>query len=530
MKSVCVATAALMFAGCGGGSSSSDSGNTLNVYNYVNTDEPKHLDPAFVYDVYESIVNGLLFDGLVNFEGSEAVPGLAEKWEISEDGTSYTFFLRANAKFSDGKPVTSEDVKYSFTRVLDAATNSDRKWVLQEIEGADVLSTGESKELAGVATPTPQTVDIKLKRRFTPFLKKLAMPAAAIVPKGIADTDQKMREFDRNPIGAGPWVLSKWEHDQFLEFVPNEHYWGGKPKLEKFVYNVQVDDNVQRQQYKVGQIDQYIIGFTAWDKWVEDPKQKEALVELPELNTYFIAINHTKEKFKDKRVRQALAMAIDKKTIFEKIQKSRGHLAKGVVPVGVEGYRPDVKGIDYNPDGAKALLAEAGVSNLSVDLWIRSEAQNDEIAAIVKDNMEAVGIQLNIMRRDLASLREGIYNGATDLYTYSWWLDYPDIQNALEPTLHSRNIPRNGNGAHFNNPVYDQLLDQADSENDPAKRMELYQQAEDLAIDEVAWIPTYHRTSYVAVQPWVKNYKPTLMPNGMKFLDVEVDVEAKKNR
>lgn len=527
-QTVCALAAAALLTGCGGGGSKSGGGKSGNVYNYVNTDEPKHLDPAFVYDVYESIVNGLLFDGLVNFEGSEVVPGLAEKWAVSEDGTSYTFFLRNNAKFSDGKAVTSADVKYSFTRILDAKTNSDRKWVLQEIQGADELSSGTATELTGLDASKPNSVDIKLKRRFTPFLKKIAMPAAAIIPAGATDTDQKLREFDRNPVGAGPWILSKWEHDQYLEFVPNEHYWGGRPKLDKFVYNVQIDDNVQRQQYKIGRIDQYIIGFTAWDEWVKDPKRKAALVELPELNTYFVGINHSKEKFKDKRVRQAISMAINKQEIFDKVQKSRGTIANGIVPPGIEGYRPDVKGMPYDPEKAKALLAEAGVKDLSVDIWIRTEAQNDEIASIIKENLKAVGVELNIMRRDIASLRDGIYNGGTELYTYSWWLDYPDIQNALEPTLHSRNIPRNGNGAHFNNPEYDRLLDAADQENDPAKRISLYQQAEDIAIEECAWIPTYHRTSYVAVQPWVKNYKPTLMPNAMKFLNVEIDLEAKK--
>lgn len=521
---------ALLMAGCDGGNDAKDASGPSaeeKVFNYVNVDEPKHLDPAFSYDVYEGIVSGLLFDGLVNFgTGTDVVPGLAETWEISDDRTSYTFYLR-EAKFSNGKPVTAEDVKYSFTRLLLPETNSDRKWVVEEIRGADAVTSGITRDLAGVSIPDSRTVQIQLRRPYGPFLTKIAMPSGGIIPAGSADTPQALRDFDQRPIGAGPWVLQKWIHDQRLEFVPNEHYWGGRPKLDRFVYHVQLEDSVQRQQYKVGKIDQYTVGFSAYAQWIKDANQKAELIEVPELNTYFFAFNNA--KITDPRVRQAIAHGIDVQTIFDRLQLSRGTRAHGPVPVGVEGYRPGLEPREYDPLKARALLAEAGVKDLTIQLWIRQEAQTDEMAASAKADLAKIGVNVEIVRRDLAAFREGLYNGEPDMYYYSWWLDYPDMENALEPTFHSRNIPRMGNGSRYSNPDFDRLIEAAAVEPDEQKRIEMLQRAEDIIIADVPWVFLYHRKSFTAVQPWVKNYEPVpLMINASKYLDVDIDLERKR--
>jgi ABC-type transport system substrate-binding protein len=163
-------------------------------------------------------------------------------------------------------------------------------------------------------------------------------------------------------------------------------------------------------------------------------------------------------------------------------------------------------------------------------LWERTEAQNDEICAAVKSDLEKVGIHVNIVRRDLAAFREAVYNGEPDMYFYSWWLDYPDIENALEPPFHSKNIPRNGNGCRYSNPEYDKLIDQAEAEADPAMRIAMFQKAEDMLIEDCPWVPLYHRKSYTAVQPWVKNFTPELMVNAAKATDIDIDLSAKAGK
>lgn len=532
LRGFCILLSVLpFFFGCGRGKTSRDSGGATTAaekeFNYVNIDEPKHLDPAYSYDFYEALVSGLLFDGLVNFgRGPDIVPGVAATWEASEDATSYTFHLR-DAKFSNGKAVTSADVKYSFTRLLWPETNSDRKQVVEEIQGADAVASNTTKELAGLTTPDPHTVLIKLRRPYRPFLMKIAMPSGAIIPQNSAGREKPEREFDRNPIGTGPWVLDKWIHDQKLEFRRNEHYWGERPKVDRFVYNVQVEDSVQRQQFKLGKIDQYAPGFAVYQQWISDPAQKAALVTVPEMNTYFIAFNNSKPTLKDKRVRQAISQAINAAAIFEKLQLNRGVQAFGPVPDLLKGYRPELKPRDYDPEKAKALLAEAGVKELSLSLWERVEPQGDEICASAKADLEKVGVHVSIVRRDGAAFREGVYNGEPDMYFYSWWLDYPDIENSLEPSFHSRNIPRKGNGCRFSNPDFDKLVDSAIAEQDAQKRIQLFQKAEDIIIDECPWVFLYHRRSDVAVQPWVKNFHSDLMINAGKCNDIDIDMTLK---
>ena len=532
---VCLALGGLaLLSGCGGNTGKESSGGTPaakqggeKVFNYVNTDEPKHLDPAFSYDVYEAIASGVLFDGLVNFgKGSEVVPALAEKWEVSEDGTSYTFHLR-DAKFSNGKPVTAVDVKYSFTRLLWPETNSDRKYVVEEIAGADAVSSGTTRELTGLTVVNDKTVAIKLRRSYRPFLMKLAMPSGAIIPDGSAGTTSPSRDFEKAPIGAGPWVLDKWLHDQRIEFRPNEFYWGGKQKLDRFIYNVQNEDSVQRQQYKIGKIDEYTPGFAVYLQWIKDQQLKDALVKVPEMNTYFFAFNNSKPALKDKRVRQAISHAINTTSIFNDLQLGRGVQAFGPVPDIATGYRAQLKPRAFDPEKAKSLLAEAGVKELSISLWERTEAQTDEMCAAAKADLEKVGVHVNIVRRDIAAFREAVYNGEPDMYYYSWWLDYPDIENALEPCFHSRNIPRKGNGCRYSNPEFDKLIDAAIGEGDANKRVQMFQQAEDMIIEDCPWVFLYHRRSDTAIQPWVKGFTPELMINATKYTDIDIDMAAK---
>jgi len=488
--------------------------------NYAQIDEPRKLDPAFVKDLYEGIVSGFLYDGLVVFgKGAEVEPGLAERWEISPDGRTYTFHLR-DAKFSDGKAVTSADVRYSFTRILKAETLSDRKWVLDRIVGAQEVTSGTATELAGLATPDARTVVITLQQPYPVFLTMLAMPNAAIIPEGSAGIDKPDPNFNQKPIGSGPWMLTKWVHDQRLEFERNPHFWSERPRLERLVYHIQLEDQVRRAQFESGKHDLYQIGFQAHEAYVGTRSSKYETTSVQELRTDYIGIMCHKPQLSDKRLRQAIARAIDRDTIFEKLQKGRGVLAHGVVPPGTPGYRNDLPLASHSTSAARELLQQVGAANLKLDLWFRQEPLNSEIASQVQSDLQAAGLQVTLVPRDQASLRMGIHEGQADLFLGSWTLDYPDMENALYPPFHSRNIPRQGNGSHFSNAEVDALLDRARSEADPQARIALYQQVEDHIREECPWVPLFHRRTFYAVQPNVRGFTPALMYNADRFTDV----------
>lgn len=519
----------LLLTACSGpgANSRSDASSDPTTLHYPNLDEPKRLDPAFVKDLYEGIVSGWIYDGLVGFgQGTDVEPRLAERWEVSPDGRTYTFHLR-EARYSDGKPVRAADVRYSFERVLHPATLSDRRWVLDRIEGAQEFITGKAAMLSGLTTPDDRTVIITLSRPSPVFLTMLAMPTGSIIREGAAGPVgvKPDESFDRNPVGTGPWVLTKWERDRFLEFRRNEHFWGNKPKLERLVYHVQVDDTVRRRQFEIGKFDIYQVGFQVWDSWRNDPTWSSRMVSVQELRTDFFGINTSKPALSDVRVRQALEHAIDKRRIFERLQRERGVLAHGPLPPGVPGYRADKTPREHDPEKASRLLAEAGVATqgdgrLRLEIWYREEALNSEIVQSAKADLEKLGIEVVPVARDQAALRSGIWEGRPDLFLGSWTLDYPDPEAALGPTFHSRNIPRQGNQAHFSDPETDRLIEAAQAETDPGRRIAAWQAVEQRVMEQVPWIPLFHRKSYYAVQPNVVGWKPALMYNADRFLDV----------
>jgi ABC-type transport system substrate-binding protein len=519
---------ATLLTGCGSSPSASSRAGQ-KVFDYVNIDLPKDMDPAFSKTVYDGIAGGLVFDGLVNFgKGAEVDPGLAERWDVSPDGLTYTFHLRA-AKFSNGRTVRAEDVRYSFSRLLRPEVNSDRKWVVERIAGAPDVLSGKDRNLSGITLPSSGTVVIRLDRAYPPFLTKLAMPAGAIIPDGAADAttpDGKPtvnREFSRRPVGTGPFILADWRRDQRVEFNRNEQFWGSRPALDRLIYHMQDNDSVQRQMLQQGKVDVYpIVGFSVYGQWRDDPQYKERMIPVPELNTYFMGIMCSKPYLKDKRVRQAIAHAVDTRQIFDRLQLQRGTLAHGPVPAGIQGYRPELKPRELNPARSRELLAEAGATTITLKLWVRTEAQNDEIAASIAKDLNAAGIPTEIIKRDYASINEAIFNGEPDLFLWSWWLDYPDIENALIPPFHSRNIPRSGNRAHFQSAEVDAILDAAEAEGSQEKRMTLFQKAEDLIREETPWIPLYHRKTYAITQPWVKGFQPALMYNANRYIEVDL--------
>ncbi len=516
LKILCVVIALTLIACTGEGDI-----KQISTLNYAQMDEPKRLDPAFVKDLYEGIVSGFLYDGLVGFgSGSDVHPGLAETWEITPDGRTYTFHLRPHTKFSNGKPVTSKDVRYSFTRILRPETNSQRKWVLDRIVGAQQVMDGTTTTLTGLVSPDAHTVRITLESPYPPFLLMLAMPNAVIIPEGAAGTDAPDSAFDRRPIGTGPWLLHTWLHDQRLIFKRNPNFWGEGPSLEHLVYHIQTEDSVRYRQFEAGNFDIIQVGFQAHKAWQNDPAKARLTTSIQELRTDYIGIMSSKKPLDDVRVRRALSHAIDNELIFRDIQKGRGVVAGGPVPPGIAGYAAPPPAFPYDPKKAREILKQAGQASIELDLYYREEPLNGEIAQAVKAMLEAVGARVTLVPRDQAALRQAIHEGVADLFLASWTLDYPDIENALYPPFHSVNIPRQGNQTHFRNTEVDDVLASARVEGNNDKRIVLYQKAENLVRMQSPWIPLFHRKVYYAVQPNVTGWNPALIYNADRFNEV----------
>jgi ABC-type transport system substrate-binding protein len=489
-------------------------------------DQPRRLDPAFSKDLFEGIASGLLFDGLVGYgDTTEIEPRLAESYSVAEDFTSLTFRLRPEARFHDGRPVESADVRYSFERVLHRDTASDRRWVLNRIAGSDAFTSGLTPQLLGLMTPDNKTVVILLDRPSPVFLQALAMPAASIVPRGSGSVTgggaSAGTALDTQPIGTGPWKLVDWQRDRRLTFERHGEFWGKLPAFDRLIYQVITDDSVRRTAFAQGRIDLFEVGFQDWQRYQSDLQLQARLLPNQELRTDFLGLGCSRPALGDVRVRRALYMGLDREIIFRTIQKSRGIIAHGPVPP-LPGWSPPDP-IPHDPDEAQRLLAQVGYTvdhPLRLALWYRELALNGEIVAEVRQQWSRLGIQVDLIPRDQAAFRAAIWDGQPDVFLGSWTLDYPDPENALVPPFHSRNIPRQGNQAQLRNPHLDQVLEQAKKSTDPAKRLQLFQQAEALVMELHPWIPLFHRRTYHDTSPRIQGWKPKLMYHADRFLDV----------
>ncbi|MFH0792404.1 MAG: ABC transporter substrate-binding protein [bacterium] len=491
---------------------------------YVHDTEPKGLDPAYVTDYYEGFTAAVIFDGLVQVDYDLNIqPALAESWEVSDDARVFTFHLRKGVKFHDGTPFSARDVIYSFERLLDPATVSPRNWVLDQIQGAKVLinsKSGEKVSLTGLKAIDDYTVEITLEKPYNAFLDKLSMPNAYIMPAGIVERVGK-KEFSEHPVGTGPWKLVEWKHEEHMVFVRNNEYWGRVPAIENLVIRIIDNNTLVTSEFSVGNVDIITVPTAEYRQWLEDPKRRPLMQKIEELNTYFLAFMCTRPNMSDPRVRRAISYGTDADTIVEYVNRQKAARAHGPIPPGTHGYTRRDDPYPYNPGKAKELLKEAGVGeNLKIEFWLFKDELAQQICEAFKSDMQKIGVNVQLRAMDFAALKQGLRNEAPDMYFLSWWADYPDAENFLEPCFHSRNWGGSGNGCHYKNERVDALIDQAMFEPNREKRQQLLDETVDLIVKDAPWIFMYHRFSYLAAQPWVEGFRPHKVLNGNKFNDI----------
>jgi ABC-type transport system substrate-binding protein len=508
----------LMVLGCGGGG---EQGGKI-YHTYLGAD-PTTLDPALSNDAGSGELCALLYDGLVRFgAGTEILPDVAEEWEVSPDGRTYTFFLRSGVRFTNGRQVTAEDFKYSFERVLDPQTKSSRGWVFQDISGARDFMAGRAREVSGIRVLDQGTLQITLVKPFAPFLGFMAMPAALVVPR--EEVERWGEDFFEHPVGCGPWILEEWVHDDHLTLRANADYFGMPPRLEGILYRIIPETMTVTAEFEAGNLDWMSIPLAEFDRWVNDPKWKPYVHSQLKLQDTYIGINNQKPPFDDVRIRQALNYAVDVVTIMETIRPGRGIRANGAIPPGLLGSDPERQPYPYNPDKAGQLLAQAGYPDgFRMELWKVQSPEVTRILEAVQAYLAQVGIRAEIVSRDWGMLKQAINQGEPDAYYMTWFADYPDGENFLYPTFHSVNWGGGGNRARYKNAEVDSLIEQARRVLDQGERGRLYRRIDETIFQEAAWLYLWFPKIFVVQQPWVKNFRQHLMFNADKLLELDME-------
>jgi oligopeptide transport system substrate-binding protein len=465
---------------------------------------PREYDPATTHSSGDKLV----FSGLVSFDPNlNLVPEIAESWDISPDGTVYTFHLRANAKFHDGRAVTAQDFIYSWERAADPATNSDTVLTyLGDIVGVKEMHEGKASFISGLKATDDRTLQVTIDAPKLYFPLKLTYPTAFVLDKKNVESGE---EWYRKPNGTGPYKLTRWDSFQIMIYEANPDFYLGEPSIKTVV--IQLYSGIGIRLYESGEID--MTGISTYDVPraldPNDPLHAD-MHSAVDLCTSYIVFDVTKPPFDDPKVRQAFTMAFDRQKYLDVVYNGIGLPAVGLYPPALPGSSPDLKGLPYDPEQARKLLAGSkygGAAGLPPIVFTDGGIGNDagaSAAAMAQMWQQNLGVTITIENLDPNNYSDLLYSGQHgQLFDYGWCADYPDPENFADALFHTGASQNLGN---YSNPALDAILDQARTEQDVTKRIQLYQQAEQMIVEDAPALFTVHGISYVLVKPYVKGY------------------------
>lgn len=487
--------------------------------------EPVTLDAHQVTDYNSSRAAMPLYEGLVRFKdgSTEIEPGLAERWEQSEDGLTYTFYLREGLTFHDGTPVDAEAVKFSIERQIDP---NHPYHDTGEFAYADFTFGMVDR----VEVIDPLTVRIHLNSTFAPFLANMAMhPGVLVSPTAVARLG---RDFSENPVGAGPFRFVSWRRGVEVVLERNPDYYRGAPKVEQLIFRPIVEDQSRLAALEAGEID-LTVNLPPDDlpRLRRDPAFTFA--EQPGMHTWYLVFNVTRPPFDDVRVRHAVAHAIDREAIVAGILQGTGEVAKNFLPPVVWSYTEDVPQYPYDPERARALLAEAGYAGgLTIDFWVPESGSGMQqpvaMGTVIQDYLRRVGINATIQTFEWGTYLDRTIVPAErvdtlpEMFQLSWIGDNGDPDNFLYILLSGEQTPPRGfNVGHYSNETVNELLRRARQLLSQEERIPLYQEAQRLIMADLPVLPVDHETQIVVMRSGITGFVPH--PTGVfRFETVEV--------
>lgn len=508
-------------------------------YRMAQMSDPRTFDPSGMWDVSShGTLSALLYNGLIRFDiEGNLMPDLAERWEISPDGTEYTFHLRRNVRFHNGDPFTARDVEFSFKRFL-AEPRSYYKWILRKVKGSEKFMNDveDYRKRANRSVPAIELIDkidfpglkivddytivITLEQPYAPFIKGLAMPQAFIAsPRAVKEFKE---DFPRNPVGTGPFKLTEWVENSRVVFEANEYYFEGRPYLDKIVVSIIKDETSILLTYERGDLESMLVPDAEFNRIMNDPSRQPYIVSRQTLVSHSIRLGNHRKPFDNKKVRQALNYAIDKQKILDTVLNQRGVVSVGPVPTNVPGYQSRQKGYAYNPEKARQLLREAGFPNgFKMQIHTSESKAHLEVVQVFQAYLRDVGIDVEIVQNEWSTLNKAILDGTVDAwFPRAWAADYPCAENFLFPLFHSSNIPAGGNSARYRNLELDKILERASYVVDPEQRLEYLHQAEAIIVADAPQVFLWYPIIYVMHQPWVHNYQLPLIYYGNKMNEI----------
>ncbi|MBX6770562.1 MAG: peptide ABC transporter substrate-binding protein [Chloroflexi bacterium] len=476
--------------------------------------EPDTLDPAVAQDVVSWTYLLQIYSGLVRLDDKlQVVPDLAQSWTVSPDRRTYTFTLRSDARFQDGRPITAEDVKYSLERALDPATRSPvARTYLGDIVGAVDRLRGTASSVAGITVVDARTVRITIDAPKSYFLAKLTYPTAFVVDRRNVAAGP---DWFRHPNASGRFTLKSWTPGQEIVLTHNPGYWGQPSGPSEIDFYFGPDSPLSL--YEQNKLDVATVGVGDVPR-LTDPSSPyhDQLVVTPMMTLWYIGFNTKQKPFDDPRVRLAFAYATNKKALANGLFRGTRTVAQGILPPGLAGYDAGFTGVPFDPTRARALLAQSSyhsAANLPPITLSVSAGSGPLGEAFARMYEETLGVHIaveeleNTFFDDLAAHR-------LQMYYLGWSADYPDPQDFLD-ILFSGQSDANYSG--YDDPTVNRLLATAATEASMDRRIALYREVQRKVIEDAPVIPVVFDTEYTLVRPTVHGL--TITPLGIVSFD-----------
>jgi peptide/nickel transport system substrate-binding protein len=483
--------------------------------------DPAQMDPI----TYSELVSGEIMDNI--YEGltmrtpsGKNVPALAVSWEPLETGYGFRFHLRQGVKFHSGRPFTAKDVKYTYETLL----NPDMKGgldadYLNNIVGADDVKSGKATTLKGVTIVDDNTIDVAFTKPDVLF----PIYPVYIMDSGIvaADGPDWMTKED---AGTGPFKFKGWTRGVEVDLTADEDYWGGAPKIDGVRFLIIPDGNTALSQYDAGELDFLDVYQSAYHQVLSDPRYKDEVIKVPRAQSNYMGMNQSLyAPFKDKRVREAISLALPRQAMIKGLFDGAAFELDGIVTPGVAGYDASLlPPLKYDPDLAKQLMSEAGYPGGKglPPVTITSTSQNKDTLAFYADQLHKVlGMPVSVNVVERATFIKSMNAGKVPFFPWGWTADYPDAMDFLAEMWFG---PSPYNRARYENPAFDSLIQKAQTTVDTDQRIEIYHQAEKMLMDDWATVPLLIPDLVALRKPNVHDV--TMTPFGLsRLVDTTID-------
>lgn len=492
--------------------------------------EPPHIDPQRMADFGSATVTAQIYTTLVTVDDKlQLVPDAAERWSVSRDGLTWTFKLRDTLVFHNGRKADAHDVKYSLTRLASPESRSpNSRLLLADVVGFDAVNKGEAKELAGVRVVDPLTVEIRLQ---SPpkgdLLTRLTHISTAILAREAVEAGG-LNWAETHPVGTGPWKLKEWVHRSRVTFEAFPQYYRGRPKVDRLEMPIVQEPATQLAMYQNGELDVVLVPLGDYPRLKADPRWSKEMKVWDRGQTQFLALNpRVYPPFRDVRVRQAFAHAIDATAVINQVFHGLYVRAGGMLPPGMPGHDPALRGWPHDPGRAKQLLAEAGfpdgrglpplvvaVNPVTADYRMMAEP----IAAMLRDTL---GVPVEVQIQEFAAFTAAMNRrDALAAFITGWSTTMLDSNYFHELWLHSKSAL---NRVNYENPAFDRLLEQANAATDRTARINFIKQADALIAREVPLIPIMYTRFVYLLSPKVKGLELTPLALGFgPFRAIEI--------